>query len=53
MSWTGQCLECGKAVMAANMRGISTHSGPEFQRYRRAMIAAFGGTIPEDLQKVS
>lgn len=53
MSWTGQCPKCGKEAMERNMRGISTHSGPEFLRYRRAMVAAFGGVLPEDLQKVS
>lgn len=48
MSWTGQCRECGEAALYANARGISRHEGPEFQRYRRAMVAAFGGVLLDD-----
>lgn len=50
MSWTGQCGPCGEAALYANAHGISRHEGPEFQRYRRAMVAAFGGVILDEPQ---
>ena len=53
MSWTGQCTDCGNAALEENMYGISSHSGPAFQRYRRAMVAAFGGILLDDSQKAS
>jgi hypothetical protein len=31
-----------------NAISISQHRGPEFQRYRRAMVAAFGGVLVDE-----
>jgi hypothetical protein len=48
MSWTGQCQACGEKRLWDNALAISRHDGPEFQRYRRAMVAAFGGVLLDD-----
>lgn len=34
--------------MLANANAIKLHRGPEFLRYRRAMVAAFGGVLLDD-----
>ena len=48
LSWTQQCPECGKRNVDENIVGLATHSGPAFQRWRRAMAASVGGSLDED-----
>ncbi len=48
MSWTGQCPACGEARLRENIVGISTHSGPAFNRWRRGCLAAFGINLLDD-----
>jgi len=48
LSYTRLCAACGHARLEENIVGIATHSGPAFLRYRRAMVAAFGGVLLDD-----
>lgn len=47
-TWSGQHLECGKRRMNENILGITSHSGPAFQRWRQAMAASVGGILVDD-----
>lgn len=45
-----RCEDCGNGAMLENRRQLQEHSGPYFARFRRSMIAAFGGVLLEDLE---
>jgi hypothetical protein len=48
MSWTGQCPTCGTRALAENIIGLTNHSGPAFNRWRRAMAASVGGVLLDE-----
>jgi hypothetical protein len=48
MSWSGQCQGCAMRALTENITGISRHSGPAFQRWRRAMAASVGGVLLDE-----
>jgi hypothetical protein len=48
ISWTRQCVECGVRELEHNIIGLHTHSGPAFDRWRRAMAASVGGVLLDD-----
>lgn len=50
MSWSRLCGDCGKERLRENVIGIHTHSGPAFERWRRAMVACVGGVLVDDLE---
>ena len=50
LSWTRLCYPCAKARVIENNDGISTHTGPAFTRWRRAMAASVGGVLVDDLR---
>lgn len=49
LSWTKQCPECGESNLAENVHGLASHSGPAFDRWRRAMAASVGGVLLDDV----
>jgi RNA polymerase subunit RPABC4/transcription elongation factor Spt4 len=42
------CAECGVDRLTENVVGISTHTGPAFTRWRRALAASVGGVLVDD-----
>ena len=52
LSARGKCNECGKALEAANIVGIASHSGPFFYHWRRQMAASVGGVLLDDVRRV-
>jgi len=49
LSWTKLCTRCGQELRDENARGIAAHSGPAFDRWRRAMAASVGGVLLDDV----
>jgi len=45
LSWTRQCLDCGRIKLARNIESLARHSGPEFQRWRAGMAASVGAAL--------
>lgn len=46
------CGECGAVNLVENVAGLIAHAGPAFLRYRRAMVAAYGGVLLDDLEEM-
>jgi anaerobic ribonucleoside-triphosphate reductase len=49
LSWTKQCPACGEKALTENVHGLANHSGPAFERWRRAMAASVGGVLLDDV----
>ena len=49
LSATKLCPSCGMAILEENVRGLAAHSGPAFERWRRAMAASVGGILLDDV----
>ena len=48
LSHTKLCPECGLERLEENVLGIASHSGPAFERWRRAMAASVGAMLLDD-----
>lgn len=48
LSHTKLCPSCGLERLEENVRGIAAHSGPAFDRWRRAMAASVGAMLLDD-----
>jgi len=48
ISGTGKCESCAKVRQDANIAAMIQHRGPEFDRWRRRCLAAFGVTLPDE-----
>lgn len=53
LSTRGKCRACATAMSDLNAIGLTTHSGPFFDHWRRRSVAAFGGVLLDDFQKAS
>ncbi len=49
ISQTGLCGEHARERLLDNIEQMHHRSGPNFQRWRRAMAACVGGVLAEDL----
>jgi predicted amidophosphoribosyltransferase len=49
LSRTKLCPVCGFELVEENVRGLAAHSGPAFERWRRAMAASVGGVLLDDV----
>jgi hypothetical protein len=49
LSRTKLCPVCGLERLEENVRGIAAHSGPAFERWRRAMAASVGAVLLDDV----
>jgi hypothetical protein len=49
----GRCASCGEGRAIANARELRAHSGPAFERWRRAVAASVGGVLAEDVLRES
>lgn len=49
LSWTKLCPVCGYERLEENVIGIASHSGPAFDRWRRAMAASVGAVLLDDV----
>jgi hypothetical protein len=43
-------MDCAMQLERVNALAISTKSGPEFRRWRRAMAASVGGVLLDDVK---
>jgi predicted RNA-binding Zn-ribbon protein involved in translation (DUF1610 family) len=43
------CPSCGIERLTENVHGLREHSGPAFERWRRAMAASVGGVLLDDV----
>ena len=43
------CPSCSQERLAENVYGLANHSGPAFERWRRAMAASVGGVLLDDV----
>jgi hypothetical protein len=50
ISWGGLCTACGKRKFHANADGLRAHSGPEFEKWRRALAAGIASVPLSDLE---
>jgi hypothetical protein len=44
-----KCATCGARLLEENARGIASHSGPAFDRWRRSMAASVGAVLLDDV----
>jgi len=49
ISWSGNCLDCAKALLEENVVGISTQTGYAYKRFVRGIAAWAADAIPEPL----
>jgi ribosomal protein L37E len=47
------CFECGYTRQKDNILQMEARSGPNFTKWRHAMIRCAGGTVPESNQSTS
>jgi hypothetical protein len=53
ISWSGLCERCAVERAASNYLALINHSGPDFNRWRRAIAASVGGVLRDDLREGS
>jgi hypothetical protein len=45
MSHSGQCADCARAAVEANIQGLHFHTGPAFSKWRAGMAASVGAML--------
>ena len=53
ITWRGKCATCWPKLERDNAYSLQAHSGPEFQRWRRALASSVGGVLLDDLHEAS
>ena len=51
LSHTRLCAACGAENLLENVDGLVHKRGPAFLRYRRAMVATWGGVLLDDVRR--
>jgi len=47
LSWSRLCTKCAIEKVAANLEGLATFRGPEFEKWAKG-LTAFAGILPLD-----